>query len=127
LAVAVLLCVPALAAAQSTRTYPSIAPRGMPSNSTSYDRYQRSLDNQKSPSMRSTDFGQPRYPRTPETVYDYTDRTTGPIDDATRIDGRQPPRRGTTDWVRYCQAKYRSFNASTGVYRAKSGEYRPCR
>jgi hypothetical protein len=113
--------------AQSSRTYPGISTRGIPSTSSSHDSYQRRLGSQQKPSMRATDFGQPRYPRSPETIYDYTGRTTGVIDDPARIDGRQPPRRGTTDWVRYCQAKYRSFNASTGMYRAKSGEYRPCR
>jgi BA14K-like protein len=114
-------------AAQSSRTYPGISTRGIPSTSSSHDSYQRRLGSQQTPSMRSTDFGQPRYPRSPQTIYDNTPRTTGVIDDPARIDGRQPPRRGTTDWVRYCQAKYRSFNASTGMYRAKSGEYRPCR
>jgi len=115
------------AVGQSSRSYPGISTRGIPSTSSSHDSYNQRLGSQQRPSMRATDFGEPRYPRSPETIYDYTPRTTDLIDDPARIDGRQPPRRGTTDWVRYCQAKYRSFNASTGLYRAKSGEYRPCR
>ena len=30
-------------------------------------------------------------------------------------------------WLDYCRAKYRSFDPATGMYRATSGELRPCR
>ena len=31
------------------------------------------------------------------------------------------------DWLDYCAAKYRSFNPRTGLYKAGSGRWRPCR
>jgi len=37
------------------------------------------------------------------------------------------PRPGTRAWVRYCAAKYRSFNPETGMYRSASGRLKPCR
>jgi uncharacterized protein YcfJ len=38
----------------------------------------------------------------------------------------EAPRPGTKAWYRYCSAKYRSFNPSTGMYTAYSGKQYPC-
>lgn len=37
------------------------------------------------------------------------------------------PAAGTAAWLRYCAAKYQSFDPDTGMYLSYSGEYLPCR
>jgi BA14K-like protein/YmgG-like glycine-zipper protein len=39
--------------------------------------------------------------------------------------GRPTP--GSEEWYDYCEAKYRSFNPDTGMYRSASGGWKPCR
>lgn len=35
-------------------------------------------------------------------------------------------RQASSDYIRYCSQKYRSFNPSTGMYRTYSGQYKRC-
>ena len=37
------------------------------------------------------------------------------------------PASGSPAWYDYCEAKYRSFDADTGMYLSSSGNWKPCR
>lgn len=51
--------------------------------------------------------------------FDSFENPGGPFNSASEAD-RQA-------WLDYCRSKYRSFDPATGMYRATSGELRPCR
>ena len=42
-------------------------------------------------------------------------------------DRRKAPPAGTSAWLDYCSAKYRSFDRASGLYRSYAGNYKPCR
>lgn len=116
-------------------SYPGIPQLGPPTFQTRQDAYHRSMQNRNYPPVLGTTKNSPGstiqpsrqyYPSTNQQVYDYSTCSTSQVDDPARIYSTTKPRRGTVDWVKYCTAKYRSFNASTGLYRTKGGEYRPC-
>jgi len=44
----------------------------------------------------------------------------------TATNRKRAPPAGTPAWVDYCSAKYRSFDAGTGMYLSYSGDLRPC-
>jgi hypothetical protein len=40
--------------------------------------------------------------------------------------GSAKPEKGSAEWNAHCAAKYRSFDAATGLYKSYTGVMRPC-
>jgi BA14K-like protein len=40
--------------------------------------------------------------------------------------GSAKPEKGSAEWNAHCAAKYRSFDAATGMYKSYSGKIKPC-
>jgi hypothetical protein len=56
-----------------------------------------------------------------------TEKAKAPSAETQTADAGGEPAKGTPEWNAYCADKYRSFDPETGMYKAYSGQMRPCK